>query len=107
MDLTDRVSYKKWEFTFDNDYQIVKNLDYNKNKQFNLVLMYYPLDMEECIQPMNGWSESKGKQDIIKLLGIICSICHKHENTKQGTLSHIKTDIVIFTMCKKVHEFPA
>ena len=57
--------------------------------------------MEEYLQSMNRWSEAKGKKDIINLLGTICSICHKHDNNKQGMMSHIKIDMVIFNMCKR------
>ena len=32
-------------------------------------------------------------------------ICHKHDDMKQGTMELVKTYLVIYTMCKKEHEY--
>ena len=51
---------------------------------------------------MYGWMEAKVEQEIINLLVVICSICHTHEDTKQGTRVIVETDIVLYTILKRV-----
>ena len=74
-----------WERKFDNYDQNVKNWEENKNKNFNLVFLNYPQDMKEHLLSMNGWTEANGEQDVIIMLVMIHSSCHKYDDTKQGT----------------------
>ena len=41
------------------------------------------------------------------MLVVIHSICHKYDDTKQGTMALIETDMVLYTMWKKAYESPA
>ena len=55
---------------------------------------------------INEWMD--GGEEIkyaIKLLGMIFSICHKNDETKQGTMALIETDIVLYTMWEKSPEY--
>ena len=56
---------------------------------------------------MDGWVEAKVEQDVINLIVVICSIYHKHDDTKQGTMVLVETDMVLYTMWQKAHDSPA
>ena len=41
------------------------------------------------------------------MLVIIIIICHKHDEMKQGTMALVEIDMVLYTIWKWLHDFPA
>ena len=63
--------------------------------------------MKENLQSINGFTAVKGQKYVIKLLVMILSICHKHDETKQGMMVIVKTDMILYTTWKNSHESQA
>ena len=43
---------------------------------------------------------------MIQLLGIIRDLCHKHDETKQGTMALVESDLILFTSFQSATDSP-
>ena len=56
---------------------------------------------------MRGLGTAKDKQDVIKLLTMICDIFHGHNETKQETMDYIELDITMYKTLQNATKCPS
>ena len=65
---------------------------------YHIVMQHCSSEMEERLQALQEWPRIKADQDILKLIRSIESISHQHDETKQGTMALVESDIRMITL---------
>jgi hypothetical protein len=91
------VELKKWEASFD-DYRKKKNAwDDVRPRVFQLCLVHCHPDMEQKVTSAEQYSSINGDQNFVKLLKLMRSIAHQHDDVKGGTMSRVQHDLNLIT----------
>ena len=90
--------YKRDWFQYERDIEKydkeAKQWATNSAKMYHIVMQHW----EERLQALQEWQRIKADQDVLKLMRSIESISHKHDESKQGTMALIESDIRMITL---------
>ena len=75
--------------------------DENKGRMYHLVLQHCPLELESKLKAMSNWDSVNADRDIIGLLNLVRDITHKHDETRQGTMALVESDLLLYTTFMK------
>ena len=73
----------------------------NSAKMYHIVMQHCSSEMEERLQALQEWPRIKADQDVLKLIRSIESISHQHNETKQGTMALVESDIRMITLSRR------
>ena len=59
---------------------------------FDLLLTHCPKELKAKLKSFKKWANINSKKDCIKLTKLICSVTHKHDESRQGTMAMMKSD---------------
>ncbi len=79
------VETTKWQREFNYKHDQKQWWSNNKQKNDNLVLQHLTLEMKTKLLTMDSWEVTRGAQDKITLLRLICNICHKRKSGTDAT----------------------
>ena len=74
---------------------------------FAIVLQHCPPDLVQRLKSKDLWTVTFAKRDTIGLTKMIRDVAHAHDDTTQGTMAIVASDMTLYTtyMCKS--ETPA
>ena len=72
-----------------------------------LVLQHCPPDLVQRLKSKDLWVPTKAKMDVIALPQIICDVAHAHDDTTQGTMVIVASDMTLYTTYMSKSETPA
>ena len=76
----------------------VKHWKANKSRMFAILLQHCPKDLTHRLKSNGRYRAVNGSNDVINLITIICDVAHQHDDTTQGTMDLVKSDLDIYTM---------
>jgi len=85
----------------------VKNWKNNCSLMFAIVLQHCPADLAKKLKSKNLWSVTNLGKDIIALAKMICDVAHAHNDTTQGTMAIIASDVTLYITFMSKAETPA
>ena len=73
---------------------------------FAIVLQHCPADLVQRIKSKDLWAETTLGKDVIALTRVICDIAHAHDDTTQGTIAIVTSDMALYTTYMSKSETP-
>ena len=70
----------------------------NAARVYNLVLSHCPPKLEEVLKTLVAWESMYRDQDSMEVIGMVHNVCHKHDESKQGKIAYVESDLKLFTM---------
>ena len=70
----------------------------NNAHAYNLVFLHCPPELEEVLKTLTVYESVRGDQDSMKVLGMVCKMCHKHDDLKQGMMAYAESEHKLYTM---------
>ena len=64
---------------------------------YNLLLTHCPKELETKLKEMSNWAKISADRDAIELVKLIRGITHKHDETAQGTMAYMESDLLLYT----------
>ena len=64
---------------------------------FGIVLQHCPADLVQRIQSKDLWAKTNLGKDVIALTRVIRDIAHAHDDTTQGTMEIVASDMALYT----------
>ena len=85
---------------FDTDHRDWKdNLKHwktNQSRMFSILLQNFPKDLTQRLK-LNGIYEAvNDSKDVISLINMICDVAHNRDDTTQGTMDLVTSDLVLY-----------
>ena len=74
---------------------------------FAIVLQHCPLDLVQRLKSKDLWTVTFAKRDVIGLTKMICDVAHAHDDTTQGTMAIVASDMTLYTTYMSKSETPA
>ena len=78
----------------------------NKSRMYNIVLCQCPKDLDTQLQSLSTWSTINLEKDVVGLLKLIRDVTHKHDETQQGTMALVESDMRLYLTHMKPDEDP-
>ena len=78
----------------------------NKSRMYNIVLCQCPKDLDTQLQSLSTWSSINSDKDVVGLLKLIRDVTHKHDETQQGTMALVESDMHLYLTHMKSDEDP-
>ena len=75
----------------------VKNWKNNHYRMFAIVLQHFPKDLTQRLKLNPCYSVTDSTKDIIALTRMICDAVHTHDDTTQGTMAIVVSDVSLYT----------
>ena len=69
----------------------------NKSKVYHLILCQCPPELLEHLKSMELWDKTSSELNVVNLLHMIRAVCLKHDETKQGIMAAVNSDIRFYT----------
>ena len=92
----------------DTEYKkLVKSWKNNHSRMFAIVLQHCPPDLVQRLKSKDMWAITKDKLDVIALTKMIRDVAHAHDDTTQGTMAIVPSDMILYTSYMSKSETPA
>ena len=75
--------------------------DKNKGRMYHLVLQHCPKELEGKLKAMSSWDSVNATRNVIGLLCLVRDVTHKHDETRQGTMALVESDLQLYTTFMK------
>eukprot|EP00957_Ditylum_brightwellii_P092859 7069188-Ditylum_brightwellii.AAC.1 len=75
----------------------VKNQKNNCSCMFAIVLQHCPADLIQRLKSKDSWSTTNLEKDVIALARMICDVTHAHNDTTQGTMAIVASNMTLYT----------
>ena len=75
----------------------VKNWKNNRSRMFAIVLQHCPVDLIQRLKSKDLWVATNLGKDVIVLTHMIRDIAHAHDDTAQGTMAIVDSDMALYT----------
>eukprot|EP00957_Ditylum_brightwellii_P126665 9654746-Ditylum_brightwellii.AAC.1 len=75
----------------------VKNWKNNCSHMFAIVLQHCPADLVQRRKCKDSWSATNLGKDATSLARMICDVAHTHNDTTQGTMAIVASDMTLYT----------
>eukprot|EP00957_Ditylum_brightwellii_P165768 12620899-Ditylum_brightwellii.AAC.1 len=73
---------------------------------FAIVLQHCPADLVQRLKSKDSWSATNLGKDVIALARMICDVAHAHDDTTQGIMAIIASNITLYTTFMSKAETP-
>ena len=87
--------------------KLVKNWKNNRSCMFAIVLQHCPPDLVQRLKSKDLWTVTSTKRDVIRLTKMIRDVAHAHDDTTQGTMAIVASDMTLYTTYMSKSETPA
>ena len=87
-------------------YKNVKKWKNIFSRVFAIVLQHSPKDLTQRLKSNPRYSVTNSTKDIISLTRMICDSAHAHDNTTQGTMAIVASDVSLYTAYMRKTENP-
>ena len=77
--------------------KLVKSWKNNRSHMFDIVLQHCPPDLVQRLKSKDLWAITKGRLDVIAITKMICDVAHAHDDTTQGTMAIVASDMTLYT----------
>ena len=84
----------------------VKNWKNNRSRMFAIVLQHCPADLVQRLKSKDLWSVTNLGKDVIALAKMIRDVAHAHDDTTQGTMAIVASDMTLYTTFMSKAEMP-
>eukprot|EP00957_Ditylum_brightwellii_P185543 14126094-Ditylum_brightwellii.AAC.1 len=84
----------------------VKNWKNNCSHMFAIVLQHCPTDLVQRLKSKDLWSVTNLEKDIIALTRMSHDVAHAHDDTTQGTMAIVASDMSLYTTFMSKAETP-
>ena len=74
---------------------------------FAIGLQHCPVDLVQRLKSRELWSATNLAKDVIALTRMICDVVHVHDDTTQGTMAIVASDMTLYTTYMSKAETPA
>ena len=74
---------------------------------FDIVLQHCPPDLVQRLKSKDLWAITKEKLDVITLTKMIRDVTCAHDDTTQGTMAIVASDMTLYTTYMSKSETPA
>ena len=101
-----KIQISKYARNRDEWTKSVKNWKNNRSRMFAIVLQHCPADLVQRIKSKDLWDETNLGKDIIALTRVIRDIAHAHDNTTQGKMAIVASDMALYTTYMSKSEMP-
>ena len=92
----------------DDEYnKLVKSWKNNRSRMFAIVLQHCPPDLVQRLKSKDMWAVTKERLDVIALTKMIRDVAHAHDDTTQGTMAIVASDMTLYTSYMSKSETPA
>ena len=92
----------------DDEYsKLVKNWKNNRSRMFDIVLQHCPPDLVQRLKSKDLWTVTFAKRGGIALTKMIRDMAHVHDDTTQGTMVIVPSDMTLYTTYMSKSEIPA
>ena len=75
----------------------VRHLEENKSRIFVILLQYYPKDLMQRLKSNNRYYDVNDTKDVILLVTMIRDVAHAHDDTTQGTIAIVASNVALYT----------
>ena len=73
---------------------------------FAIVLQHCPPDLVQRLKSKDLWTPTFAKRDVIGLIKMIHDVAHAHDDTTQGTMTIVASDMTLYTTYMSKDETP-
>ena len=63
---------------------------------FAILLQHCPKDLMQRLKSNDKYWEVNDKKDVITLVMLICGVAHVHDDTTQGTMDIVSSDVALY-----------
>jgi len=84
----------------------VKNWKNNCSRMFRIVLQHCPADLVQRLNSKDLWSVTNLGKDVLIPTTMICDVTHAHNDTTQGTMAIVASDMNLYTTFMSKAEMP-
>ena len=102
-----RIHTTKYARCDDEYAKLVKNWKNNCSRMFAIILQHCPPDLVQRLKSTDLWTVTFAKRDAIALTKMICDVAHAHNDTTQGTMAILASDMTLYTTYMSKSETPA
>ena len=102
-----RIHAQKYARCDDEYSKCVKSWKNNRSRMFAIVLQHCPPDLVQRLKSKDLWTPTFAKRDVIGLTKMICDVAHAHNDTTQGTMAIVASDMTMYTTYMSKDETPA
>ena len=83
---------------YDDEYsKSVKNWKNNRSCMFAIVLQHCPPDLVQRLKSKELWTPTNLKRESISLTKMSSDVAHAHDDTTQGTMAIVASDMTMYT----------
>ena len=100
-DPTNKIAFFKWKRNYVEVEKQMKTWEEANQRAYNLFRQHATPGIKSKIEAMPGFEAAATAMDGITLLGLFRSVCHQHDDTKQGTMTVVQTDKRAFLYYQK------
>eukprot|EP00804_Cyclotella_cryptica_P018941 CCRYP_006458-RA/>CCRYP_006458-RA protein AED:0.52 eAED:0.43 QI:0/0/0/0.5/1/1/2/0/247 len=97
-DTVTSIEIKKWERTYDAYDKKQRAWEDGSTRAFQLLMQHCHPDVEQQIKSNEAWEVTNAAHNPVKLMKLIRSAVHKHDEIKQGAMVFVEQDIRLYTM---------
>ena len=91
------VELEMWKADYNDWNKNEKTWKENKSKVYHLILCQCPPELLEHLKSIELWDKTSSELNVVNLLHMIRAVCLKHDETKQGIMSAVNSDIRFYT----------
>ena len=101
-----RMKLSMYTRNHDEWYKNVKNWKNNCSRMFAIVLKHCPKYLTQRLKSNIRYSVTNSTKDIIALRRMICDAAHTHDDTTQGTMAIVASNVSLYTTYMSKTEKP-
>ena len=100
-----QIEFEKWKLVHADWDKTTRIWKENKSKVYHLILCQCPPELIEHLKSIGIWEKTSSDLDVVNLLVMVRAVCLKLDETKQGVMSAVNSDIRLYTF-RKGKEMP-
>eukprot|EP00957_Ditylum_brightwellii_P112283 8560998-Ditylum_brightwellii.AAC.1 len=102
-----KMQISKYVRVVDEWLKSIKNWKNNCSCMFVIVLQHCPVDLVQRLKSKDSWSATNLGKDSIALARMIRDVAHAHNDTTQGTMAIVASNMMLCTMFMSKAKTPA
>ena len=85
------TDHREWKYN-------VKHWKANESRMFAILPQHFPKDLTKRLKSNDMYRAVNNSNDVIELIKMIRDVAHKHDDTTQGTMVPVTSDLALYTM---------
>ena len=104
--VTYKMAANRFSKAYDEWSKCQKNWKNNRSRMFATVLQHCPEDLVQRLKSKDRWTTINTGKDVISLTRMIRDLAHAHDDTTQGTMAIVASDVALYTTYMSKSETP-